>query len=93
MTKPFSDRFFLLYLFVVLGFVLGPALYASQNAPAGYEFAGFTYNAIDGNSYLAKMRQGWEGEWKFTLPYTSDPGEGTYLFFVLHMFGTYCPHI
>jgi hypothetical protein len=33
-------------------------------------------NPVDGFSYLAKMRQGYEGNWLFTLPYTADPGEG-----------------
>jgi len=37
-------------------------------------------NPIDGNSYLAKMYQGWQGEWHFTLPYTAQPGKGAYLF-------------
>ena len=43
-------------------------------------FGGFLLNPIDGNSYLAKMYQGWQGEWRFTLPYTARPGEGAYLF-------------
>ncbi len=37
-------------------------------------------NPIDGHSYLAKMQQGYRGDWKFVLPYTSEPGEGAYLF-------------
>ena len=43
-------------------------------------FEGFLLNPIDGNSYLAKMQSGWEGQWKFILPYTADAGEGGYLF-------------
>ncbi len=39
-------------------------------------FSGFLQNPIDGFSYLAKMRQGYEGSWLFTLPYTADPGVG-----------------
>jgi hypothetical protein len=38
------------------------------------------FNPIDGNSYLAKMFQGWRGDWRFTLPYTADPGRGAFLF-------------
>jgi hypothetical protein len=33
-------------------------------------------NHLDGNSYLAKIRQGYNGAWTFTLPYTVEPGEG-----------------
>jgi hypothetical protein len=43
-------------------------------------FNGFLLNPIDGNSYLAKMYQGWEGSWRFRLTYTSQSGEGAYLF-------------
>lgn len=44
------------------------------------QFTGFLFNPQDGNSYLAKMYQGWRGEWTFSLPFTSDPGEAKYLF-------------
>ena len=37
-------------------------------------------NPADGNSYLAKMMEGWRGDWLFTLPYTADPGPGTLIF-------------
>ncbi len=43
-------------------------------------FSGLLFNPQDGFSYLAKMRQGWDGSWGFTLPYTSDPGEPVPLF-------------
>lgn len=43
-------------------------------------FSGFLLNPIDGFSYLAKMRQGYGGAWLFTLPYSSDSGEGAILF-------------
>lgn len=45
-----------------------------------YHYSGFLVNPIDGNSYLAKMQQGQAGEWLFKLPYTSNPGEGVFLF-------------
>lgn len=43
-------------------------------------FGGFLINVADGNSYLAKMRQGWEGSWLFRLPYSAEPGEGALIF-------------
>lgn len=48
-------------------------------------FGGFLLNPIDGNSYLAKMMQGWSGAVTFTLPYTAEPGEGVILF-VFYLF-------
>jgi hypothetical protein len=50
-----------------------------QAEPTGI-FSGFLINPKDGFSYLAKMRQGYEGQWLFHLPYTVEPGEGTFIF-------------
>jgi len=58
----------------------GPYLYAWENTSEDTVFGGFLINPIDGNSYLAKMYQGWRGDTQFTLPYTAEPGEGAYLF-------------
>jgi hypothetical protein len=46
----------------------------------GYHFNGFLVNPTDGHSYLAKMQIGRSGEWLFRLPYTSQPGDGAFLF-------------
>jgi hypothetical protein len=46
----------------------------------GYHFNGFLVNPTDGHSYLAKMQIGRSGEWLFRLPYTSQPGDGVFLF-------------
>ncbi len=74
-----ARRFILLaVLFSIL--VLGPYSLASQFHPGEAVFQGFLINPIDGNSYLAKMYQGWRGSWQFRLPYTTEPGEGAYLF-------------
>jgi hypothetical protein len=57
-----------------------PYLVAHFSVGNEYVFAGFLFNPIDGSSYLAKMYQGWSGDWQFTLPYTAIKGEGSYLF-------------
>lgn len=67
--------------FVLLGFVFLllqslPFLMAQAAADAQHQFAGFLLNPTDGFSYLAKMRQGFDGQWSFVLPYTAQPGEG-----------------
>jgi hypothetical protein len=43
-------------------------------------YTGFIVNPLDGHSYLAKMRQGAEGRWLFTLPFTSEPHSGALVF-------------
>jgi hypothetical protein len=46
----------------------------------GSVFGGFLINPVDGHSYLAKMQQGFQGNWRFELPYTARAGSGAYLF-------------
>ncbi|MEX1247346.1 MAG: hypothetical protein WEA61_02590 [Anaerolineales bacterium] len=64
----------ILLLFILL--ITVPYIYANSATDSEHTFSGFLLNPIDGHSYLAKMRQGFEGSWQFTLPYTADPGEG-----------------
>ncbi|MBG7610615.1 MAG: hypothetical protein IZT55_07085 [Anaerolineae bacterium] len=65
--------------FFVLLIIALPFIYAYKFGGDQAHFAGFLVNPLDGNSYLAKMRQGWEGSWHFRLPFTADPGDGAYL--------------
>ncbi len=70
----------------VLGLSLG--LLAVINVPYAlayaadgqHEFTGILVNTQDGFSYLSKLRQGWRGEWLFSLPYTAKPGPGVTLY-------------
>lgn len=43
-------------------------------------FSGFIFGVEDGNSYIAKMRLGAEGEWVFRTPYTTQPQQGVIAF-------------
>jgi hypothetical protein len=72
--------FILTNLTIAVLLITLPYLFAAKASGGGYVFGGFLTNPIDGNSYLAKMYQGWEGYWQVKLPYTSNPGEGAYLF-------------
>ncbi len=56
-----------------------PYIIAARNGGEGHVFGGLLINPLDGNSYLAKMHQGYAGFWRFTLPYTAEPGTGAYL--------------
>ncbi len=73
-------RPFLLPLAVYLGVLIAPYWLAWQAAGTHFVFGGVLFNPQDGFSYLAKMREGWSGAWRFTLPYTAHPGPGAYLF-------------
>jgi hypothetical protein len=80
MTRK-KDSIFLISMGIVfLLMVSVPYLWAYQITGSEHQFGGFLLNPIDGNSYLAKMYQGWQGNWRFYLPYTSQPGTGGYLF-------------
>lgn len=57
-----------------------PYLIAWITTPAGYQFTGLLVNPLDGHSYLAKMRQGWEGSWLFHLNYTPESHSGAAIF-------------
>lgn len=79
LRKPW---FWIVAAIVVTVFVMTnlPYLIAANAAGQNTVFGGFLLNPMDGNSYLAKMYQGWRGDWRFTLPYTAQPGSGGYLF-------------
>ena len=57
-----------------------PYLYAYAVQPHGQVFMGFFYLGDDANTYLAKMRQGWEGAWAWQNRYTTESSPTAYLF-------------
>ncbi len=74
-------------VWVTLGLVVAsclPYLVAWGITPEGAHFTGLIFNPQDGNSYIAKMRQGLDGSWLFRLPYTPEPQDGApvYLFYL-----------
>lgn len=76
MNKKFTASI----IFLVIILITLPFIYSQISGGSYYVFSGFLFNSVDGNSYLAKMQEGWSGSWQFTLPYTAEPGSGTYLF-------------
>ena len=75
-----SKRSFIFLTSVTILLVTIPYLFAAQNGGDSQVFKGFLLNPIDGSSYLSKMREGWLGEWKFSLLNSSQAPEGSYLF-------------
>jgi hypothetical protein len=70
---------------LVIGLVLAvvtavPYVYAYAVQPQGHVFLGFFFLGDDANTYLAKMRQGWEGSWSWQNRYTTESSPAAYLF-------------
>jgi hypothetical protein len=57
-----------------------PYAYGYLVQPQGHVFMGFFYLGDDANTYLAKMRQGWEGAWGWQNRYTTETSPTAYLF-------------
>jgi hypothetical protein len=55
-------------------------VYGYLSAGPDHVFGGINYSPLDGNTYLAKMQQGYDGAWRFTLPYECETGEGAYVY-------------
>ncbi|MGD0173382.1 MAG: hypothetical protein ABSC61_02940 [Anaerolineales bacterium] len=53
---------------------------AAYGGAGAFRFTGFLFNPFDAASYLAKMRQGYDGQWLYHLAFTGDPGPGALLF-------------
>jgi len=73
-------RWVFLWSMLIVGLTCLPYLYACLVTPDDMQFTGLLSNPIDGNSYLAKMRQGAQGSWLFHLPYTSEDHEGAFVY-------------
>lgn len=80
MTNRSQRAFYWIVGGVLLAASMLPYLFAAQAGGEALVFGGFLFNPIDGNSYLAKMQQGYSGAWHFTLPYTAEKGAGWFLF-------------
>jgi len=65
---------------VVIAVTTLPYAIAYLTAPDDLFYTGLLSNAMDGQTYLAKMRQGERGEWLFHLPYTPEPHQGEFLY-------------
>lgn len=57
------------------------------NSSGGWHFTGIIINVPDGHSYIAKMHQGYDGNWLFRLPFTPEDQRGALLYFPYIMLG------
>lgn len=78
-------RWVLLATAIVVGLTLLPYIFATVAAPPGLVFGGVLINPQDGNSYLAKMYQGYEGAWLYRLAYSpeNEPGWLVYSLYLI----------
>ncbi len=70
-NQPSPIRWVAVAAFVVVLLSSLPYVIVALTTPAGLRFGGVLVHPIDGQSYLAKMRQGYDGYWLFRLPYTA----------------------
>jgi len=77
-------RFVLLWGIIALAVASIPYLLGAALATDERVFGGFVYAVEDCYSYLAKMRQGAEGDWLFHIAYTPEPHPGAF-FFPFHL--------
>jgi hypothetical protein len=75
-----ESQWVLLWSILIIGLTCLPYLYACLVASEDVQFMGLLSNPMDGNSYLAKMRQGAQGSWLFHLPYTPEDHDGAFIF-------------
>jgi hypothetical protein len=83
--QKFEWRWVVLFAALAMGLLSVPYLVGFSAQTSAQRFGGALIGCEDINSYLAKMNQGAHGAWLFTLPYSSEPQQGTplYLFYLL----------
>lgn len=64
----------------VLGLALLPYLIGAMAAGPDRLFTGLQVNPLDGLSYLAKMRIGFNGSWLFRVLFTPEQGQGVFVY-------------
>ena len=89
-TKEVYQRKFIVFLVLFTIVIILPYGMAVIAGGDTHVFGGFLLNPLDGNSYLAKMQQGASGSWRFTLPFTPEPGKGAYIFLFYLSLGHLC---
>lgn len=73
-------RWCLVYSALLAALTTVPYLVGAAQSGTGWEFTGFVIAVEDGNSYIAKMLAGQQGEWLFRSPYSSFPQRGVLAF-------------
>ena len=70
--KPAEWRWVAVFAVAVMAFTTVPYAVGFAAQRDGWQFGGFLIGVEDGNAYLARMRQGAEGQWLDTLAFSTD---------------------
>ena len=74
-------RWVLFFALVTMLIMTLPYLLGFLQSGEEWQFTGFVIGAEDGNSYIAKMLRGANGDWLFHTPYTAYPQHGVFAYF------------
>src|SRR3989304_286966 len=80
MVTSAERRWLLIVSSGVLALASLPYVIGALSATPDWIFTGLQVNPLDGVSYLAKMREGFNGSWIFHLAFTAEQGPGAFLF-------------
>ncbi|MEA2645111.1 MAG: hypothetical protein QOE92_194 [Chloroflexota bacterium] len=86
MTPP-EWRWVRIVAVVLLVLTVVPLVVAIAVEPAGTVFGGFVQEARDGVSYVARTTIGLQGHWLYHDPYTSEPHDGSLVYFPYILLG------
>ena len=71
----------LIFIFILfIFFQIFPYVYGYMIAKDDQIFSGYIINWNDISTYIAKMKQGYEGEWLLKLDYAKNPGTGVFIY-------------
>lgn len=59
--------------------LLLPYYFGYKFSTADRSFTGILMNPEDSQTYFAKMRQGYDGHWLYTIPFTPEPHKGAFV--------------
>lgn len=90
MNKLIQHINLILIAILFLSVTQAPYLYAAFQSDQTFIFGGFLFNPLDANTYLSKMRQGWEGNWLFELTYSPEKNQLAFLFVFYLLLGHLC---
>jgi len=85
--KPSEWRWVAVFAVAVMAFTTVPYAVGFAAQRDGWQFGGFLIGVEDGNAYLARMRQGAEGQWLDTLAFSTEAQAGAFLYPLLHLLG------
>jgi len=79
MNKPLDKKILIWTVLLILISSI-PVFMGFMKQNEQWSFSGFVMNIDDGNSYITKMMQGYQGDWLYRAPYSLEPQKGLLVF-------------